>query len=138
MLVLNIFLSSNDGKKINSNGNHTEVLISPATVKPQEHGYIKGSVRYVSEYPSSQQGMMRILKNEIMVQSISQKGAPFEMYVDLEIDKTNINNGFSWTSGNGPKIKIYAGTPCISLTTIMEQKPIELVIPSLRKIFNTY
>ena len=134
-----IFLSSNDGKKINNyKEKKTEVLISPVTIKPQEHGYIKGSVRYISEYPSSQQGMMRILKNEMMVQLLSQKGAPFEMYVELETDKTNGKNGFVWTSGNGPEMSIYAGTPCMALTTIMEQRPITLVIPALKKFFNIY
>jgi HlyD family secretion protein len=134
-----IFLSANDGKKINTEEKDSiEVLISPVTVKPQEHGYIKGYVRYISEYPSSYQGLMRILKNEMMVNQLSQNGAPFEMYVNFEINTSNKNNKFYWTSGDGPKMNIYAGTPCFALTTIMEQRPITLVLPALKDIFKIY
>jgi HlyD family secretion protein len=134
-----IFLSSNDGKKINlKQKDSIEVLVSPVTIKPQEFGYIKGHVRYISEYPSSRQGMMRILKNELMVNLLSQQGAPFEMYVELNENSDNNNNGFYWTSGNGPEMDIYAGTPCFALTTIMEQRPITLVLPALKDFFKIY
>ena len=129
-----IYLPSKDGKKVKED---MEALVVPATVKPQEFGYIKGVVTYVSEFPSTQQGMMNVLKNEQLVREMLAMGAPFEVHVQFELDPST-PSGYAWTSQNGPPIEIYPGTPCSGRITVMNQSPISLVIPALKKFFETY
>ena len=43
-----LFVAAKDGKRIK---NDMDAHISPVTIKPQEFGYMKAKVNYVSEYP---------------------------------------------------------------------------------------
>ena len=69
-----LYVPSQDGKKIKVG---MEALVVPSTVQPQEHGYMKATVTYVSEFPVTQQGMMTSMKNDQLVQGLLRMGAPF-------------------------------------------------------------
>ncbi|MGB0839365.1 MAG: NHLP bacteriocin system secretion protein [Chitinophagales bacterium] len=125
------YLPSKDGKKVLEG---MEVLVSPATVRPQEFGYMKGKITYVSDYPTTPQGMRRILKNEQLVQELSAIGAPFEVYAELTLSEQNFS-GYTWTSAGGPEVQIFPGTPCYNRVTITSQHPIELIIPAAKQFF---
>ena len=129
-----LYISSKDGKRVLKD---MEAFIAPATVKPQEHGYMKGTIAYVSEFPATQQGMMSVLKNEGLVRQMLSLGTPFEVHVSLETS-TNSISGYEWTSSGGPPIDIYPGTPCSAQLTVEEQTPISIVLPALRKFFELY
>ncbi len=125
-----LYLNSQDGKKVKKD---MEVLIAPATIKPAEYGYMKGKVTFVSEYPSTPQAMQQVLKNEQLVKILTAGGAPFKVEVVLEKDPNTVS-GFSWTS-KGPPIEVNAGTPCIARITTLQQKPLALLIPALKQLF---
>ncbi len=124
-----LYIPSTDGKKVQPG---MKVQISPSTVKQEEFGFIIGKITSVAEFPSTQQGIMRVLKNQQLVNSLSGSGAPFEVYADLIVDKQT-QNGFKWSSSKGPPIKIHSGTLCSSAIVVREQSPISLVIPILKK-----
>lgn len=125
-----LYLNSQDGKKVQKD---MEVLIAPATVKPAEYGYMKGKVTFISEYPSTPQAMQQVLKNEQLVKILTAGGAPFKVEVELEKDAST-ESGFAWTS-KGPPIEVNAGTPCMARITTLQQKPIALLIPALKQLF---
>ena len=84
-----IFVSGNDGKKVKKN---MEVQIIPGPVKPEEYGVMFGSVKSISDFPSTTQGMMQSLKNDQMVRQLSVLGAPFEVVIEPIIDHNTISN----------------------------------------------
>lgn len=129
-----LYVPSQDGKKIKVG---MEALVVPATVKPQEFGYMKARVTYVSEFPVTQQGMMTSMQNDQLVQSLLSMGAPFEVYVEFE-PNTDAYSGYEWTSATGPDIVINAGTSCAGNITVREEPPIAMVIPALKKFFDLY
>lgn len=129
-----LYISSKDGKRVVED---MEAFIAPATVKPQEFGYMKGIISYVSEFPATQQGMMSVLKNEGLVRQMLALGTPFEVHVELEEAPKSLS-GYAWTSKGGPPIDIFPGTPCSAQLTVEEQTPISIVMPALRKFFDLY
>lgn len=123
-----LFLSPADGKKVEAG---MPVRLAPATVKPEEFGYILGTVQSVSSFPATEAGMMRTLQNEGLVKTLSAAGAPFEVYATLQVDSTT-PSGYRWTSSRGPEIGLFSGTLAQALVTTRTQRPISLVIPYLR------
>lgn len=129
-----LYIPSQDGKKIKVG---MEALVAPSTVKPQDFGFIKGTVTYVSDFPVTQQGMLTSVKNGQLVQSLLGMGAPFEVHVKFERDPDSFS-GFEWTSANGPDVQINEGTSCMGKVTVKSEPPIAIVVPALKKFFDLY
>jgi HlyD family secretion protein len=124
-----IYVRPTDGKSIVPG---MEVQISPSTAQKEEFGYLVGRVTYVSEFPSTGQGMMRVLSNEELVKRLSGDGAPFAIYADLEPDPQAVS-GYRWSSLKGREVKVASGTLCNVSVTTRKRRPISLVIPLLRE-----
>jgi HlyD family secretion protein len=124
-----VYVSSLDGKKVKPG---MDVFISPSTIKREDYGYMLGKVTAVAEFPSTQQGMMRILQNSQLVQQLSQGAAPIQVDVDLTPNATAVS-GYKWTSPGGPPVVIQSGTLGSANISIQSQRPISLVIPLLRE-----
>ena len=129
-----LYIPSKDGKKIKK-GMHT--LVVPSTVQPQEYGFIKGKVTYVSDFPITQQGMLTSVKNDQLAKGFLANGPLFEVHIDFEKDP-NSYSGFKWTSAKGPDIFIKEGTSCKGKITIEEEAPVTIVVPAFKKFFDLY
>ncbi|AXG69019.1 putative efflux pump membrane fusion protein [Kordia sp. SMS9] len=129
-----LYIPSQDGKKIKEG---MEALVVPSTVQPQEYGFIKGKVTYVSDFPITQKGMMMTVKNDQLVSGLLSRGALFEVYVEFEKD-ANSYSGFKWTSATGPEIAINEGTSCMGKITVKSEPPVAVVVPALKKFFDLY
>ena len=126
-----IFVSAMDGKKVKPG---MDVLIAPSTVKREEFGYMVGKITSVSEYPATNQGMMRILQNEELVRQLSSGTATIQISADLIPMPMDVSpSGYKWTSGGGPPIKVQSGTIGDASITVRSQRPITLVIPILKQ-----
>ena len=129
-----LFIPSQDGKKIKVG---MEALVVPSTVQPQEYGFMKGKVTYVSDFPVTQKGMMTSVKNDQLVKGLLSMGAPFEVHVEFEKDSTS-HSGFKWTSAQGPDLVINEGTSCLGKITVKTEPPAAIVVPALKKFFDLY
>lgn len=109
------------------------VQVSPANVVREEDGFLIGRVGYVSEFPATPDGMMRVLGNSTLVQSLSAAGAPFAAYVELDVDPEAVS-GYKWSSMRGRGIAVNSGTLCTVAITVRERRPVDLVIPVLRQV----
>ena len=128
-LRLDLYIASGDAKKIR---NGMDVYVAPATVKPEQYGYLIGKVSYVSEYPKTLKAIASELKNDQLAQKFSQSSPPYKVKVKLLRDSTSYS-GYRWTSGKGPETKITSGLLCGGKIIVEEQRPMELVIPMLKK-----
>ena len=90
-----------------------------------------GRVTYVSDYPSTSRGMLRILKNDKLLTSLAGTDSPYEVHADLLIDEHTFS-GYRWSSSLGPPLKIQSGTRAAAYITVDSRRPIEMVVPLLR------
>ncbi len=133
-LIATLYVSSADGKRIRK-GMLAEVV--PATVKREEYGFISGRVLSIAEMPATQEGMQSRLKNQKLVQSLSQAGAPFELIVALDADPST-SSGFHWSSSRGPDENLSAGGLCAAEVVTKEETVFKLLVPSLRRFFTKF
>lgn len=90
-----------------------------------------------SEFPVTNQGIVSVLQNQALANFFSKDGPPYAVHVDL-IKNANTVSGYRWTSNDGPPIKIASGTTLNAEITVLEQRPISLLIPFLRKTTGIY
>ena len=131
-LVAELYVRPEDGKKINPG---MRVQISPSTVKREEYGFIEGTVTSVATIPSTEEGMLRKLKNRQLVQQLSGGGAPFEIAVQLALDSRS-RNGFRWSSSAGPETEINPGTLAEGAITVRRIHLISLLIPLFERLLD--
>lgn len=109
------------------------VRIEPSTVKREEFGTMVGTVTTISDFPITPQGMAAVLHNDNLVQRFSKEGAAYAATVSLEQDPET-PSGYRWAVGKGPPIKLTSGTLTHAEITTRQQRPIDLVVPLLKKL----
>jgi len=124
-----LYVPSSYGKQVQVG---MTAYISPSTVKREEFGLMVGRVTYVSDYPATSRGMLRILKNDKLLSSLVGSDSPYEVHVDLLVDEHTLS-GYRWSSSHGPPLKIQSGTRAAAYITVASRRPIEMVIPLLRE-----
>lgn len=128
-LVAVIYVPSVYGKQIRVG---MPVYVAPSTVKREEYGLMVGRVTYVSDYPATSQGMLRVLKNDKLLDALVGVDAPYEVHADLLVDEHTVS-GYRWSSSGGPPLKIQSGSRAAAYITVDARRPIEMVIPLVRK-----
>jgi HlyD family secretion protein len=128
-LELVLYLPPQYGKSVKPDMN---VQISPTTAQREEYGTIVGTVRAVSNFPSTVAGMMAVVRNTELVRQFSSSGPPYRAIVALEEDPESAS-GYRWTSDRGKELDLHSGTLADAEVTVRFQRPIEMVIPLLRE-----
>lgn len=131
-LVAILYIPPEHGKKVQPG---MEVQIAPSTVKREAFGYMLGRVKWVAEVPSSEEGMMRSLKNRKLVQDLAGHGAPFEVVVELLPDPA-APSGYRWSSSPGPAVMINSGTLAEGAVTVRAVHIISLIVPALEPMLD--
>lgn len=124
-----LYVPSSYGKQIQVG---MTAYVSPSTVKREEFGLMVGRVTYVSDYPATSRGMLRILKNDKLLAALVGDDSPYEVHADLIVDERTFS-GYRWSSSQGPSLKIQSGTRVAAYVTVASKRPIEMVIPLLRQ-----
>jgi HlyD family secretion protein len=135
-----VFVPAGEGKKIEV-GDFVEV--SPATVKREEFGFIKGSVVAISELPVTRMAMQTALAHPELVETFLKRYAPgvlLRVEVKLKVDESPRltgssrpnrarNNRFQWSSSLGPTRTLKTGTMCQAAIVVDRRRLISLVLP---------
>jgi HlyD family secretion protein len=124
-----LYVPSSYGKQIQVG---MTAYVSPSTVKREEFGLMVGRVTYVSDYPATSRGMLRILKNDKLLASLVGADSPYEVHADLLVDEHTFS-GYRWSSSQGPPLKIQSGTRAAAYITVASRRPIEMVVPLARE-----
>jgi HlyD family secretion protein len=139
-----VFVPAGEGKKINV---RDKVEISPATVKREEHGFIRGRVVAVSELPATKLVMESALQHPELVESFLKRYAPGVLLrVQVRLDeawpedlayakkeKMSPNN-FHWSSVSGSVQPLKTGTMCQAAIVVEQRRLISLVLPWTKKL----
>jgi HlyD family secretion protein len=124
-----LYLTAAQAKDVHPN---MEARISPSSVKPEEFGFIKGRVSYVSDFPDTPAALMRNFENEVLVRALTNGGPVTELHVEMD-KNSKTASGYQWSSPKGPNLMLSGGTLCTAEVVTRWQKPITLVLPSLRR-----
>jgi HlyD family secretion protein len=128
-LMAVLFVPASAGKQVQPG---MAVQVTPSTVKREEFGSILGRVVWVAEFPSSARGMTRLLGNEALVTKLMTEGPPIQVNVALRRD-ARTPTGYRWSSSRGPSLKISSGTLAAGDVVVKTDRPMTLVIPTLRE-----
>jgi HlyD family secretion protein len=128
MLEPVVFVNSSTGKKIKPG---MEAQISPATVKREEFGFMKGVVKSVGEYPVTPDAAQSIIANATLVQELIGNTAKIEMRASL-MPNAHAPSGYQWSLSEGPPFKVDSGTRVTVSVVVDRKRPISLVLPIFR------
>lgn len=128
-----LFIPATEGKKVTSG---MTVEVTPSTVRREEHGFIFARVTRVADIPSTPDGMLNVLKNQQLVNTLAAGGAPFAVDVELLPDPTS-PSGLVWSSAPGPATTISPGTLASGRVWVRRMRLIEFAIPVTRRLFGT-
>lgn len=126
-----IYLPAADAKKV---GRGMKVEISPSTAKREEFGFLPAYVAAVADQPSTDQGLMRVFGNDKLVQQLTGTLAPIQIMAALKPSAQNVSH-YEWSTRGGPPFAVQSGTSCSAAVTLNEKRPIELLIPIVKKLF---
>jgi len=111
--------------------------VAPETVRRSEYGTLTATVLRVGRYPSTREEMLRVLNDENLVESFLAVGPPLLVEARLQPDPETVS-GYRWSSGRGPPLELTVGTLATGTVTVLEHRPIALVIPALRRFLGIY
>jgi HlyD family secretion protein len=124
-----LYVDSREGKSVRPG---MSVEVSPSVVRRERYGSMVAKVRAVDDFPSTRSGIMRILRNEQLVDTLLAEtaGAPIAIRAELTPDPGTPSN-YRWTSGRGPVLQLSSGTRLTAFVVTRTQRPIALVFPML-------
>jgi HlyD family secretion protein len=125
-----VYLPGDRGKDVKPG---MEVRVEPTTVRREEFGTLIGTVRSISDFPITPQGMLAVLHNDTLVSRFSREGAPYAAVVDLKRDDAS-PTGYRWSVGSGPPIHLTTGTLIRAEITTQVRRPIDLVLPNIKRL----
>ncbi len=126
-----VYIPPADGKRVEAG---MEALVTPATVRREEYGSLKGRVESVSSFPVSTEGMIAVLQNAGLVETFSENGPPYSGRIVLKPDPSTAS-GFAWTSPKAAGQTLSSGTLAGIEVKVESQAPITLVVPLFKKKF---
>ena len=133
-LIAIVYVPHDVGKKVQPG---MPVQISPSLFNREEFGGIIGTVERVSDYPATQEGMLRTLSNPNLVQLLTaETSTPYEVRIRLEPDAAT-PSGYLWSTSRGPEATLQSGTTATAAIAVHERRPITLVLPALRRWLGT-
>ncbi len=123
-----VYVNAALGKRIKPG---MEAQISPSTVKKEEYGFLRGSIRTVGDYPVTPQAVHAAVANEALAQQLLGESAKIEVWAQLMLNAST-PSGYGWSSSAGPPFKIDSGTQITVSVVVDRRAPISYVIPMLR------
>lgn len=124
-----LYVDSRKGKLLQPG---MDVQIAPSIVRKERDGVLLAKVKTVEGFPSSRQGMLRVLHNEQLVATLLQEtgGAPLALKAEL-VRAEDTPTGYRWSSDTGPDLALSSGTRCDAWVITRSERPIVLLFPSL-------
>jgi HlyD family secretion protein len=142
-----VFVPAGEGKKIEIGH---DVEVTPATVKREEHGFIRGQVVAISELPATKLAMEAALEHPELVDAFLKRYAPgvlLRVHVKLDAAEdgpyrpfvrsspaSNAVNPFRWSAASGADQPLKTGTMCQAAIVVQRRPLITLVLPWTKRL----
>lgn len=129
-LIAVMYVPVEEGRRLTAG---MEANIYPSFASKEEYGYMIGRVVSISEYPVTGQNIYSLVGSEDIAKKFTASGAVLEVSIDL-VPSADTVSGFKWSTSLGPPLKIENGTLCAGAIITGKMRPIEMIIPSVRKL----
>lgn len=133
-LVALLFAPLDQGKRIHVG---MPVRISPSTVREEDFGDVVGYVHRVSAGSVTEGEIEELLGNpdlvKVFLEGGQYAGAPILVEARLDRDLRNVS-AYRWTSRQGPPFALSANTFCEANIVTSQERPIDLVVPYMKKL----
>jgi HlyD family secretion protein len=106
------------------------VRITPVGTRKEDQGELLGSVTDISAFPVSAVGLRALLQNETLADSLSRQGSPHVARITL---MERPGGGYKWTSAHGDEVALSSGALAGLEVVVSLQRPINLVVPAVRR-----
>ena len=120
-----LYVDSREGKILSPG---MQVQIAPTIVRKERYGVMLGTVRAVESFPSTRQGMMRVLHNEELVTGVPRGDRRHADRGARRADSRSRTRRAA-TAGRpaaGPDLVLTSGTRCVAHVTTRTQRPLSL------------
>ncbi|MDY0060779.1 MAG: NHLP bacteriocin system secretion protein [Myxococcota bacterium] len=108
-----------------------EVRLAPSTVDARQHGQVLGLVRRVSAYPVSPEAVASEIGSGALARELVGGGPRIEVEVELRRSAATFS-GYAWTSTQGARQRLSAGTKALLSLTLEQRRPLSLLLPGVR------
>jgi len=108
-----IYVPAADGFKVQP---EMSVRLLPATASRQGVVFLRGRVKSVARFPTTNAQLMYSLQNEEWVSSLLRLGPTLEIVVDIPSRR--------------PLTELYSGTPCDASIIVAKHRPIQFLLPA--------
>ena len=127
-----VYVPPTEGKRVEAG---MRALVSPVSAPRAKYGVMIGEIDRISEFPTSIDGMVVVLRNRELAQSLASKGPPYAGRIELQHDAAT-SSGYAWTSPRADDLTLTSGTLAGVEIQVSAEAPIALVIPLLNKVFD--
>lgn len=125
-----LYVPPAEGKQVEAG---MPALVSPAAVRREEFGAIRGRVESLSSFPVSFEGMVAVLQNRELAQTFFRDGPPYAGRIALIPDPATAS-GLAWTSPKAASQTLAPGTLASVEIKTRSQPPITLAVPLLKEL----
>jgi HlyD family secretion protein len=108
------------------------VRITPNAATREEEGTMLGAVREIGHTAASTEALHALLQSDDLVRSFTSQGPVILAYLDLDEDPNTVS-GYAWTSSRGADEPVSAGNFGSADVEVRSDRPIGLLIPTLRR-----
>jgi HlyD family secretion protein len=123
--IVHAYMPIDQGKRVNVG---MPARVSPSSVDEQVYGSIRGKVSRVSLLPMSREGLLAVLGDTALVNTMLAAGAPIEVEIALEANPET-KGGLRWTSDTMPPTPVTPGTTASARIVVDRARPIALILP---------
>lgn len=126
--IVHAYMPIDQGKRVSVG---MPAQVSPSSVDEQIYGSIRGQVSRISLLPVSREGLLAVLGDAALVDTLMAAGAPIEVEIALESDPAT-RGGLRWTSATTPPTPVTAGTTASARVVVDRVRPVVLVLPIVK------
>ena len=111
-----------------------EVRVEPSTVKREEFGTMLGTVVTVSDFPDHAAGHGRGAAQRQSGHALFARRRALCSDDPAGAGSPPPTSGYRWAVGQGPPIRLTSGTLTRAEITTRKQRPIDLVVPLIKRL----
>lgn len=126
-LLACLYLPVSEGYRVETN---MRAEVWPASVRKEEFGFLTGRVVSAAKFPITRQELADRLQDDDLARELTTGPPKLQILVELTADPAT-PSGYKWSSGAGPPLQLFSGTPCQGRIIVAEHRPIHFVIPGL-------
>jgi len=116
-------------------GEPAEIILTALRV--EDYGFIRGHVVSVSEYPATDEELMKTLQNETLAHALAAGEPVHEVRLEMERDAST-PSGFLWSTPHGATFRITPGSLCHVNVITREERPLRLLVPFAKGTLGIY